>query len=152
MDVELRGAIPADHEWIVRVADHWWGRPIVAVIPRLFLDHFHPTSLIATIGGEPVGFLVAFQSPARPTEGYVHFVGVDPRHRHVGLGRTLYTTFFELAAARGCRIVRAVTSEENTTSIAFHRRLGFNVSDPIENYDRPGQAMVAFERSISAYD
>ena len=75
MDVELRGAIPADHEWIVRVADHWWGRPIVAVIPRLFLDHFHPTSLIATIGGEPVGFLVAFQSPARPTEGYVHFVG-----------------------------------------------------------------------------
>ena len=28
--------------------------------------------------------------------------------------------------------------------------LRFNVSNPIENYDRPGQAMVAFERSISA--
>ena len=36
------------------------------------------------------GFLIGFFSQLFPNEGYVHFVGVDPNYRNVGLARTLY--------------------------------------------------------------
>ena len=51
MDITLRAASPADHDAVVRVVDEWWGRPIANVLPRLFLDHFHATSLIAERDG-----------------------------------------------------------------------------------------------------
>jgi hypothetical protein len=43
----LRPARPADYDAIAAVVDDWWGRPVLSSIPRLFLDHFHRTSLIA---------------------------------------------------------------------------------------------------------
>jgi hypothetical protein len=45
----LRPARAADYDTIATVVDDWWGRPILSSLPRLFLDHFHRTSIIATI-------------------------------------------------------------------------------------------------------
>ena len=106
----IRAARPEDYEPIAAVADQWWGRPVTHVLPRLFLDHFHRTSL--------------------PDEAYIHFLGVSPGHRRRGLARTLYGHFLDIARADGHRIVRAVTSPVNTTSIAFRRKLGFAVTHP----------------------
>ena len=41
-------------------------------------------------------------------------------------------------------VVRAVTAPVNETSIAFHRRIGFAVSDPVPGHDGPGQDRVVF--------
>jgi ribosomal protein S18 acetylase RimI-like enzyme len=126
----LRPASPDDYEPIVAVADEWWGRPVAQVLPRLFLDHFHRTSLIAETDRQLTGFLIGFLSPSLPDEAYIHFLGVSPAQRRCGIARTLYERFFDLVRADGRGCVRAVTSPVNAASIAFHQSLGFTVTHP----------------------
>ena len=148
-DLTLRTATPADYDAIAAVVDDWWGRPVRRLLPRLFLDHFHATSTIAEAGDDLAGFLVGFLSPSLPGEAYIHFVGVHPGHRRGGLARVLYERFFDLAAADGRTVVRAVTAVTNERSIAFHAALGFSVSDPVPGYDGPGDVKVRFERFLA---
>jgi ribosomal protein S18 acetylase RimI-like enzyme len=148
LQISYRSAVPEDHAWIVEVVDDWWGRPVARAIPRLFLDHFHRTSLVVEEARRPVGFLIGFLSPSREGQAYIHFAGVDPAFRRRGLAAELYERFFELARADERRLVKAITSHGNHGSIAFHRRMGFQVSDPIEGYDRPGAAHVVFTRKL----
>jgi len=148
-DITLRTATAADYDQIAAVIDDWWGRPVAAALPRLFLDHFHATSTIAEADGELAGFLIGILSPSLPGAAYIHFVGVHPRHRGQGLARVLYQRFFVLAAADGRTVVSAVTAPVNAPSIAFHTALGFAVSGPIPGYDGPGDFKVHFDRPLS---
>ncbi|GAA2860751.1 GNAT family N-acetyltransferase [Nonomuraea rubra] len=145
----LRPATPADYDAIAAVVDAWWGRPISGALPRLFLDHFHRTSLVAEgAGGELAGFLIGFLSPSLPDEAYIHFVGVAPDARKGGLARTMYERFFELARGDGRRVVKAITAPVNSGSIAFHGRMGFAVSEPVAGYHGPGTSLVTFSRPL----
>lgn len=143
-----RTARASDYPDIAAVVDDWWGRPILAVLPRLFLDHFHRTSLVIDGPGGPLAFLVGFLSPAEPRQAYVHFVGVAPQARRQGLAELLYAEFFALARAEGRATVSAVTAPVNTGSIAFHRAMGFSVTGPLADYDGPGRDLVRFERAL----
>jgi predicted GNAT superfamily acetyltransferase len=120
------------------------GSPVRSALPRLFLDHFAPTSLVAEQDGDLAGFLVGLLSPARRAEAYIHFVGVAPAFRGSGLARRLYSRFFELAAADGRTTVRAITSPRNHGSIAFHQAMGFTASEPIADHNGPSAARVLF--------
>ncbi|MFF3762707.1 GNAT family N-acetyltransferase [Streptomyces sp. NPDC001922] len=154
MNTELRQAAPGDYDRIVTVMDEWWGRPIRSGLPRLFLDHFFRTSLVAEDGGRPgalAGFLVGFLSDADRETAYIHFVGVAPGHRGGGLARRLYARFFELARADGRSVVRSVTSPRNTASIAFHTALGFTVTGPFTDYDGPSEDRMCFRRGLDAF-
>ena len=111
--LRLRTATPSDYDWIIETADAWWGGPITSALPRLFLDHFHPTSVIAESSDQHVGFLVGFLSPADSSAAYIHFAGVDPSHRRHAVGRRLYEHFFALARAAGRSEVTAITSSLN---------------------------------------
>lgn len=115
------------------------------ILPRLFLDHFHRTSLVAEEGDTLAGFLVGFHSPSEPGTAYVHFAGVAPEYRRSGLARGLYLRFFDGARADGRTLVRAVTSPANEGSMAFHRRVGFTVTGPHADHDGPGVDRMAFE-------
>ncbi|MCK2217619.1 GNAT family N-acetyltransferase [Actinomadura sp. ATCC 31491] len=167
----LRPARPDDYDAIAAVVDSWWGRPVLPSLPRLFLDHFHRTSLIASTpepttslsepttsppgpaslseSGEMTGFLIGFLSPSAEHEAYIHFVGVSPRARGAGLARTLYETFFDLARKHDRSVVKAITSPLNTTSIAFHQRMGFTVQGPLPAYNGPGTTLMTFERPLT---
>jgi ribosomal protein S18 acetylase RimI-like enzyme len=148
--MKLRPLTPDDYEPILSVVDEWWGRPIAASLPRLFFDHFHTTSFIASAENIPLaGFLVGFLSPSLPTDAYIHFVGVSPEARGAGTGRLLYDAFFALAQADGRTRVTAITSVVNAGSIAFHQAMGFSVSDPRIAYDGPGKDMVKFSRPLT---
>ena len=48
----------------------------------------------------------------------------------------------------GRTVVKAITSPQNGPSIAFHRAMGFTVSDPIKDYDGPAVDRVVFVREI----
>ena len=85
-----RPARPGDYDAIAAVIDAWWGRPLLAALPRLFLDHFHDTSLVIDGPGGLVAFLIGILSPSEPERAYIHFVGVSPRLRGNGLARSLY--------------------------------------------------------------
>lgn len=145
---DIRRARPGDYDGLIGVVDHWWGRTVVPSLPRLFLDHFHRTSLVASDEDGISGFLIGFGSPSDPDAAYIHFVGVRPDARKVGLGRTLYDQFFELARADGRKVVSAITSPANFTSIDFHRSLGFTVTGPIPDYNGPGRSLITFERTL----
>ncbi|WP_329086227.1 GNAT family N-acetyltransferase [Actinomadura citrea] len=143
--VRLRPAEPDDYDRIVGVVDDWWGRPIRAILPRLFLDHFHRTSLVAEDGVGLAGFLIGLLSPSMPDTAYIHFVGVAPRLRGNGLARRLYHQFFDLAATERRTEVKAITSPQNLGSIAFHAAMGFTVTGPVADYDGPTIDRVVFQ-------
>ena len=146
----FRAAEPADYDRIVAVLDDWWGREIRTGLPRLFLNHFHRTSIIAERDGDLAGFLIGFLSPAAPDTAYVHFAGVSPRCRGTGLGRDLYERFFGIARAGQRPVVRAITSPVNHGSIAFHTAMGFTVTGPVHDYDGPSVDRILFERRLGS--
>ncbi len=149
MSLTVRAARPGDYEAIVSVVDDWWGRPMARMVPRLFLDHFHATSLIAEDGGTLLGFLIGFHSASVPDRAYIHFVGVAPAARGTGLARRLYEAFFTAAIHDGCTTVSAITSPANTASVAFHRAMGFALRGPVSDYDGPGVDRIVFERTLA---
>jgi ribosomal protein S18 acetylase RimI-like enzyme len=152
--MEFRQAQSADYPRVIAVINEWWGgRPMADMLPKLFFDHFGDTSYVVDHDGELAAFLIGFVSQSQPDEAYVHFVGVNPAHRQAGLAQAMYQRFFANVQARGCRVVRCVTSPVNKTSIAFHTRIGFEIDagdalvDGVavtSNYDGRGHDRVRF--------
>jgi predicted GNAT superfamily acetyltransferase len=154
----LRHLEVKDHSTIIRVVDEWWGeRPMAGLLPRLFFEHFQPTSFVIEEDGKLQAFLVGFRSQTTPAEAYIHFVGVHPGARGKGVGRSLYEHFFEAVRQLGCTEVHAITSPVNRGSIAFHTSMGFEILpgdaevDGIAvttNYDGQGSDRVQFRRYL----
>jgi ribosomal protein S18 acetylase RimI-like enzyme len=162
--VELRGAAEIDYPVVAAAIQSWWTQPGLdtasaareraALVPRLWLQHFATTSLIAERDGRLAGFLIGFLSQDRADEGYIHFVGVAPDQRGRGIGRMLYDRFFAVCRDARRDRVRCVTSPTNTLSIAFHEAMGFEVEDhdgerAAADYDGPGVPRVTFVRSTA---
>jgi len=147
--VRIRHAEPSDHARVAAVIDDWWGgRQVRDMLPRLFFTHFRDTSFVVDDGGEVAAFLCGFLSQTYPEQAYVHFVGVSPGHRGAGLARELYERFFATARTAGRTSVHCVTSPQNTASIAFHRRLGFEIEAEVEGYDGSGESRVLLARAL----
>ncbi len=161
-EVVIRHLEQDDYQPIISVVDEWWGgRPMAAMLPKLFFVHFRSTSFTAVDDGQIVGFLIGFVSQTFPDQGYIHFLGVHPARRGEGLGRLLYEHFFAAAASHGCRTAHCVTAPVNRDSIAFHRRLGFSLLDSDDKadgvpftvgYDGKGQDRVIFTKDLDTLD
>jgi ribosomal protein S18 acetylase RimI-like enzyme len=145
----VRHAEPGDYPRVIDVVDQWWGgRPMAAMLPKLFFVHFRDTSFVAEDDEGLAGFLCGFRSQTHDDEAYVHFIGVDPGRRGSGLGRALYERFFEAVAPR--TIVRAVTSPANERSVAFHQAIGFEIDRVDEDYDGRGEARVLLVKNLTS--
>ena len=124
----FRRPIPDDWDRVMAVMPGWWdGRDLRPLLPKVFFEHFRGTSLLVEHEDRLIGFLVGFFCPDHDDEAYVHFVGIEPTWRRVGLAGDLYRRFFALARTSGRTVVRAVTAPVNGGSIAFHTALGFSV-------------------------
>lgn len=147
--MEIRHAEPADHARVAGVIDDWWGgRRMRDMLPRLFFTHFRDTSFVADDGAGLAGFLCGFLSQTYPDQAYVHFVGVAPERRKSGLASELYERFFEAARSARRTSVHCVTSPGNTGSLAFHRRIGFEIEAEVEGYDGSGEIRVLLRRAL----
>jgi predicted GNAT superfamily acetyltransferase len=146
--LRIRTAAEADHPRVLAVVDEWWGdRQIEWLAQRLFFEHFADTSLIAEDDSGLAGFLIGFLSQSRPDEAYIHMVATRSDRRRTGLGRDLYTQFFELARAAGREVVTCITAPINETSIAFHTALGFSASlHP--DHEGPGADKIIFRVNL----
>ena len=162
--VTMRSATEDDYPAVARAIQAWWtlrgldtpsaARERAALVPRLWLQHFATTSLVAECDGALAGFLVGLLSQDRADEAYIHFVGVAPDQRGRGIGRQLYERFFALCQRAGRSWVRCVTSPANTLSIAFHEAMGFTIESTggeiaKPDYDGPGVHRVSFVRSTA---
>ncbi len=147
--LEFRNVEPSDYAPIITVVDEWWGgRRMADMLPKLFFVHFRDTSFVAVEDGRIRGFIVGFRSQTYPEQAYVHFVGVDPQARGLGLGRQLYERFFDAVHLIGCSEVHCVTSTVNASSIAFHRSIGFEIIETAAGYDGPGEDRVLFRYAL----
>lgn len=147
-----------DFQYLCRVVDYWWGDQVRYLLHPLYLEHFPQTCLVSEEGGMVAGFLIGFVSQGRPDAAYVHLVATAPAHRGRGIGRALYEHFFDLVRSRGCLKVLAITVPYNETSIAFHRRIGFQLQEEgaawlgtlpfFPDYGGPGVDCVIMERKL----
>ncbi|GAA2799084.1 GNAT family N-acetyltransferase [Saccharopolyspora taberi] len=161
----IRQAEEGDHARIVDSIGTWWSdsrspaaaRELALLVPRLFLQHFGSTSFVVERDSRFLGFLVGFLSYDRPDDAYIHFVGVDPAQRRGGVARRLYKAFFDMVRQEGRSRVECITSPANTGSIAFHRRMGFELVPgdkeidgvPVHSdYDAQGHDRVCFVREL----
>ncbi len=124
----FRRPIPADYQRVIGVMLGWWdGRDLRPMLPQIFFEHVRSTSLLVEHEDDLIGFLVGFLCQDHDDEAYVHFAGVHPAWRRVGLAGDLYRRFFTIARAAGRPVVRAVTGPANAGSIAFHTAIGFTI-------------------------
>jgi predicted GNAT superfamily acetyltransferase len=157
--IEIRHPNPEDYKPIITVINDWWGgRKMGDMLPKLFFIHFRDTSFVAESGGQIVGFLIGFLSQIYLDQAYIHFVGVHPDYRKMGVGRSLYEHFFQSVEKNGRNEIHCITAPINKTSIAFHRSMGFTfeLSDTVidgipvaQDYDGPGSDRVLFRKTIS---
>ena len=128
-------------------------------LSHVFFSHFAPTSFVLESDDELVGFLLGFLSQTHPQEAYVHFVGVHPGYRRLGLGRRLYERFFVAAQMHGRRFVRSITAPSNQISLDFHLGMGFEpllgdvVVDGVPiwfDYAGAGGHRIVFRRALAA--
>jgi GNAT superfamily N-acetyltransferase len=157
-ELRLRHVEPTDDARVLAVIDEWWGgRPMSTRLSHVFFVHFRPTSFLFECGDELLAFLLGFISQTRPNEAYVHFVGVHPDYRNLGLARRLYERLFTVVSLKGCDVVRSHTSPTNRLSIAFHAAMRFEI-DPGDDlmdgvpvwhdYSGPGEHRVRFVKHL----
>jgi ribosomal protein S18 acetylase RimI-like enzyme len=127
------------------------------MMPNLFFKHFNNTSFVAEDNGDILGFVIGFISQNYLEQAYIHFAGIHPEHRAVGIGKRLYNKFFETVKRKGCKSVHLVTSPLNGNSVEYHIKMGFEVikgdvdKDGFwvhRDYDGPEENRVVFSKKI----
>ncbi len=92
------------------------------------LDQSH-ASLIATAGGERVGFLLMLDSlPDEVTalpQAFVVYMAVEPHARRMGVGATLLAAAESAARARGLEYVALMVTEENEAARELYAQAGY---------------------------
>jgi ribosomal protein S18 acetylase RimI-like enzyme len=150
-DIAIEGVRDGDLAEILRNFERFWGDrdlPRYLHHPMFFLE-FGDTAFVArNLGtGEIAGYLLGFVAPTG--DGYIHFVAVRDDSRTLGLGRRLYETFEKVARERGAVALKAITSPENESSAAFHKRVGFTEMIRVADYGGSGRSRIVMHKPLS---
>jgi phosphinothricin acetyltransferase len=83
--------------------------------------------LVATSGGEVVGYAYVVQFRKRPAYRYTvkHSIYVHRQHLGRGVGRLLMQELIDACAATGFRQMIGYIDADNTASLAIHEKFGF---------------------------
>jgi ribosomal protein S18 acetylase RimI-like enzyme len=126
--------------------EFWDGRDTRFLHQRVFVQEFGDTCLTARGDGDRIaGYLLGFTTPRRV--GYIHAVAVRDDARGAGCAQALYQAFAAAAMAHGADQLKAITTVANAGSIAFHRRLGFDVRE-VADYSGPGIPRIVMTRPL----
>ncbi len=143
-----RIATRQDFTEIVTSLSAFWGERDDAHLHHpMAIEEFGASALVIP---DPHGRVAAYlfgMIVSDKRRGYIHVVAVREDQRGHGHGRCLYDAFSQLAASRGCRELKAITSSTNTGSIGFHKSIGFH-SREITDYSGPGRARIVFSREL----
>jgi GNAT superfamily N-acetyltransferase len=142
-------------EILSELQDFWGTDRARHVHHPMFVQEFGDTAWVIRNNGKVIAYLFGFWSQTEPV-GYIHLVGVRRANQRHGIGRWLYDEFEQRAKEHGCERLKAITPVVNGDSVAFHRRLGFElVGEPNEegipvvaDYFGPGMPRVVFEKRL----
>lgn len=82
----------------------------------LLCEHFTTTCVLATVDGEPQGFVSAYIPPAKPDVLFVWQVAVHARNRGQGLGRLMLASLLARTDLKGIRYIETTVSPDNLAS------------------------------------
>jgi ribosomal protein S18 acetylase RimI-like enzyme len=147
MEILIEPMTLSDLAAVLAQLDRFWGgRDMRHLHQHVFVQEFGDTCLTARgPDGGIAGYLIGF--PAPRGLGYIHAVAVRDQARGTGCGQGLYRAFAAAVTGHGADRLKAITSVANTGSVAFHRRLGFEVRQ-VEDYDGPGVPMMVMTRPL----
>ncbi len=131
-DVTIRPVTELDIEAICKIDERITGkyRPEVWEDRVVYYIRRDPdSSQVAELGGKVVGFMLGEVRGGEfgleePT-GWVEFLGVDPKARKAGVGRSLLEALFAGFKRRGAHVARTMVANADTEIDAFVRRMGF---------------------------
>jgi RimJ/RimL family protein N-acetyltransferase len=149
-EVRFRRPAVEDYLRLVDVVDDWWGaRAMRHLLPRLWVEHFSGTSIIAeTATRDLAGFLFGFRSPDHPNVAYVHLVATNPKLRRSGIAKAMYEQFFRDMTAVGVSEIEAITWPGNAASLAFHLAMGFRPAGLVDPSITGTQQRVRLRASV----
>ena len=148
-----------DYDQIITDIADFWNNSHIDNLRRLhnpiFFYEFGNTAFVVKEDEKVTGYLFGLYSQTSNT-ACVKFVGVRASHRKRGVGRALYEYFIIIAKDKGYVELKAITSQNNEISIAFHRSLGMELlGEPNEegipvmrDYAGPGNDRVVFKKDI----
>lgn len=141
----VRRLTVADFGEVLEQHDRFWdGRDLRSLHHPMFVHEFGETAL-AVGDDEVLAYLLGFCAPTRV--GYIHLVATREDARGRGLARALYDGFTDRMRATGATGLKAITTAQNTGSIAFHHRLGFT-DELVTNYSGPGADRVVLSKPL----
>ena len=149
-------ATKADFDQIVtEIADFWGSDRTLHLHQPSLIYEFGDTAFVIRDGVRVTAYLFGYLAQTGPT-AYVHLVAVRRDCQGQGLGRQLYAHYIEVARARGCTALKAITTPTNQASIAFHIRLGMTLrGEPnadgipvVRDYSGPGLDRVVFHLDL----
>ena len=91
------------------------------------LNQEHVVALVALVGGEVVGGLVAYELAKferMRREVYVYDLAVGQAHRRRGIATALLARVREIAAARGAWVVFVQADPQDAAAVALYTKLG----------------------------
>ncbi|WP_405497347.1 diaminobutyrate acetyltransferase [Nocardia sp. NBC_00511] len=89
----------------------------------LWCRDFADTSMLATIDGDPAGFVIGYTRPAFPQTLFVWQVAVDETYRGRGLGVGMLDALLESQGRQGVTQLETTISPDNSASIAMFSAL-----------------------------
>jgi ribosomal protein S18 acetylase RimI-like enzyme len=108
------------------------------------------TTYLAMDVENPCGIVSGFLGRDHPTRAHLASMWVDPRHRRLGIGRTLVNAIIEWARRHGADTVRLTVTSNNDPAIEFYKSLGFSPTGKIAPYrNDPALNDVEMIRSLT---
>jgi ribosomal protein S18 acetylase RimI-like enzyme len=120
---DVRTAGPADHAWIVATARELLGDEHQVHSRRRF-GVLEGEVLLATIDGDPVGFLTWDHAA-----GVAEILALAVRDTRRGVGRALVAEVRTRAATADLTRIVVVTTDENVGAQAFYAATGFTLAE-----------------------
>lgn len=110
-----------DHAWVRVLMIETWGAEFVLIGNKIFYPHTLP-GLVAWQGDERLG-LVTYHIEGNECE----VVTLNALQHGKGIGRQLLQSVEEVARLKGCRRLWLITTNDNTTALAFYQKVGYRM-------------------------
>ncbi len=117
----------------VVAASHLFDHDVRPEWARTFLEDDRHHLCIAYVDGEPAGMVtgVEMTHPDKGTEMFLYELGVDERHRGVGVGKALVEGLVSIAHARDCYGMWVLTGGDNEAALRTYRSAGATRSEDV---------------------
>lgn len=147
----IRPITMEDYRYILNYAEGWWGNTgqLRFFLKKDYLYGSRRINLVAEEGEKIIGFLFGqvSQDEDGEKEGIIFLVCVHPAYRKQHIATYLYEQFALEVRQRGGRKLKAVTYKGNTSSLSFHKKLGFELQFENNTKVVPGYERVKMVRA-----